>query len=360
MRNSLTRREFQRAMLAMAAAASARPAFAEAGNKVSIVLPSATLLPYHGFIFLGIPAGFYQQLGVQAEYLTINGSAAALQLVASGTAQFAHMGLAALVAAKKSQPTLPVRAVFLQDLTPIYSIGIPEASELKGPADLKGKRIGVLNLASGAVPWMKAYLAEVGVADGSYEILSIGSGAQAYAIMKAGRVDAICFSTGLSAALEILGAKLKYHTRAEPSGVIVANENFIKDNRDVAIKTLQGIILSQTFMEVNPEASVRYYWQLVGKPKGIAEADALRDGEIYIDRTAEMWKDYKDSKPWGLMSDATWTNLLEFKPFAASFHSDADLKKFVSTLYTDELIDGANKVDLSIAINAAKAQPGAR
>jgi NitT/TauT family transport system substrate-binding protein len=170
----LTRRQFQLAMLAAAAAASSGPAFA-AGDKVSLILPSATLLPYHGFIFLGIPAGFYKKLGVDAEYLTINGSAAALQLVAAGTAQFAHMGLAALVAAKKTQPTLPVRAVFLQDLTPIYSIGIPEPSDLKGPADLKGKRIGVLNLASGAVPWMKAYLAEAGLPESSYEIASMRS-----------------------------------------------------------------------------------------------------------------------------------------------------------------------------------------
>jgi hypothetical protein len=140
----------------------------------------------------------------------------------------------------------------------------------------------------------------------------------------------------------------------------VANESFIKQKPDVATKVLQGIILSQTFMEVNPQASVRYYWDLVGKPKGISESDAMRDGEIYINRTAEMWKNYKDARPWGRMSDSTWTNLLEFKPVATTFHSPADEAKFVSSLYTNELIDGANKVDLSIAINAAKALPGAR
>ncbi len=215
-------------------------------------------------------------------------------------------------------------------------------------------------MASGAVPWMKAYLAEDGLPDKSYEVLAIGSGAQAYSIMKAGHVDAVCFSTGLNAALEILGADLKYYTRQEPSGVIVANEKFIKEKPDIAIKTLQGIILSQTFMEVNPQASVRYYWELAGKPKGLSEDEALRHGEIYIKRAAEMWKSYKDPRPWGLMSDLTWTDLLEFKPIAAAFSSAGDLNTFVSSLYTNELIEGANKVDLSIAINAAHALPGAK
>jgi NitT/TauT family transport system substrate-binding protein len=207
---------------------------------------------------------------------------------------------------------------------------------------------------------MKAYLAEIGLPDKSYEVLAIGSGAQAYSIMKAGQVDAVCFSTGLAAALEILGANLKYYTRQEASGVIVGNDKFIKEKPDAATKALQGIILSQTFMEVNPQASVRYYWELAGKPKGLSEEEALRDGEIYIKRTAEMWKSYKDPKPWGLMSDRTWTDLMEFKPIAATFPSEADLKNFVSSLYTNELIEGANKVDLSIAINAAKALPGAK
>ncbi|WP_172331061.1 ABC transporter substrate-binding protein [Mangrovicoccus sp. HB161399] len=323
-------------------------------DDVTFALPSSTVLPYHGFIFLGIPAGFYEDLGLDADVERIQGSAAAVQLVASGDVDMAHIGLSALIAAKKSQPDLPVKAVFLQDIAPIYSIAIPKGTGISSPADLKGKKLGVLSLSSGAVPWAKAYLAKEGLSEDDYEIVAIGSGAQAYSLLKSGEVDAISFSRGLSAALEILGADFEYYAPDEPSGVIVANTDFLAEHPDIATRALEGVVLNQTFMEINPEAATRYFWDYVSKPAGISEEEALKQGVTYITRTAAIWKDYQDtSRDWGRMTDGTWTGLMEFGPIAASFDNEDALGDFVASLYTNELIDGVNEVDLSIAEKAA-------
>lgn len=340
------------AVLAASLIASAAPA-ADL-DEVSIALPSSTVLPYHGFIFLGVPAGFYEELGLEADVMTIQGSAAALQLVASGDADMAHMGLSALINAKLKQPDLPVKAVFLQDVAPIYSIAIPQDTGISGPEGLKGKRIGVLSMSSGAVTWSRAYMSKLGLTPEDYEIVAIGSGAQAYSLLQSGDVDAISFSRGLSAALEILGAKFDYYAPQEPSGVIVANTEFLSENPDVAARALEGIVLNQTFMEINPEKATRYYWDFTTKPAGLSEEEALSQGETYINRTADIWKDYEDtSTKWGEMSDETWTGLMEFGSVAENFSDEEALNAFVTSLYTNELIAEVNTVDLSIATKAA-------
>ncbi|MER5173690.1 ABC transporter substrate-binding protein [Thioclava sp. GXIMD2076] len=352
MNHSFTRTLQAGALLVASLAASMGQA-AELDD-VSIALPSSTVLPYHGFVFLGVPAGFYEKLGLDADVMTIQGSAAALQLVASGDADMGYMGLSALINAKLKQPDLPVEAVFLQDIAPVYSVAIPKGTGISGPEGLKGKRIGVLSMSSGAVTWVKAYMSKLGVAPDQYEIVAIGSGAQAYSLLKSGDVDAISFSRGLSAALEILGASFDYYAPPEPSGVIVANTKFLKEHPDVAARTLEGVVLNQTFMEINPEKATRYFWDFTSKPAGISEEEALKQGEIYINRTAEIWKDYKDSSTkWGEMSDSTWTGLMEFASVAEQFSDKAKLDAFVKSLYTDELIDQVNTVDLSIATKAA-------
>ncbi len=330
---------------------------ADAPGKLTISVPSGTVLPYHGFLFLGVPLGFYKELGLpNVDIVSIDGSSAALQLLASGDAQVGHVGLSAFLAAKANQPDLPVTAVFLQDIKGIYSIGVPQDSAIHEVSDLKGKRIGVLDFASGAVPWVKDFLQAHGVGEKDVEILPVGAGAQAAAALRGHLVDAVSLSTGLSASVESLGFPMRYFTKDEPSGIIAANSKFLAQHRNMVIEALKGIVLNQTFMEINPEASVREYWKMYGRPKGPSEAQAMTQGKLYVVRLSEIWKDYRDTKRrWGDMNDATWTDLAQFKPIKDKLGSDEKVKAFLKDLYTNDLIKDVNTVDLSPAIKAAKA-----
>ena len=51
---------------------------AQAMPKVRIWGASATIEAYHGFLFLGMPLGFYREQGIDAEFGTAAGSAATL------------------------------------------------------------------------------------------------------------------------------------------------------------------------------------------------------------------------------------------------------------------------------------------
>src|SRR5690348_8950808 len=129
---TMTRRTALRFLTAAPfAAAAARTGAATAAEltKIKIVGAAAVARPDLAFMFAGIPLGFYKQLGIDADFFTVGGSAQSIQLVATDQAQLGHAGMQELMAAKQKQPSLPVRAVYLQDIGAGYEIVVPE----KGP-----------------------------------------------------------------------------------------------------------------------------------------------------------------------------------------------------------------------------------
>ena len=306
-------------------------AFGQTLTRIKFVGAAAVARPDQGFMFLGITTGFYKDLGIDGDFFTTAGSGSVIQLIATNQAQLGHCGMQELMGAKLKNPTLPVRAVFLQEVGAGYEIVVPRSGSIQSIAELKGKRIGVMSLASGAVPFV--------------ELLPVGTGAQALAALQSGRVDALSLFRGQHAALETLGIEFRYFTVPYPSSVMIANETFLKNNRSALVRALQGVVLSQVFMRANPQAAVRSFWQINGRPKE-DEAKALQDGVHLIERAAELWKKPDDSRKWGLMTDQDWTQLARFSAIDIT-------PEQVSALYTDELIEEINKVDINVALNAA-------
>jgi NitT/TauT family transport system substrate-binding protein len=320
---------------------------AQALTKMKIVGAAAVSRPDQGFMFAGIPLGFYNQLGIEGDFFTVGGTAQVIQLVATNQAQLGHAGMQELMAAKKEQPNLPVRAVYLQEVGAGYEVVVPAKSPIQNMGELKGKRIGVMTLASGAVPFVKSMLKNANVQESQVEILPVGTGAQALAALQAQRVDALSLFRGQHAAIENMGIEFRYFTVPYASSVMITNENYLKSNRDAVMRGLQGVVLNSLYMIANPEGAVRQYWKIAGAPKG-DEAKALQDGVHLIKRSVELWKQPNDSRKWGAMSDAEWLNLAKFSGIDIS-------PQQIQALYTAELIDDVNKVDPQIALRAARA-----
>jgi NitT/TauT family transport system substrate-binding protein len=349
MTDMISRRTLVRALTAapLAATAASRLAWAQALAKVKIVGAAAVNRPDLAFMYAGIPLGFYKDLGIDGDFFTVGGSAQVIQLIATNQAQLGHAGMQELMAAKKEQPNLPVRAVYLQDVGAGYEIVVPSKGPIKDMTELKGKRIGVMTLASGAVPFVKAMLHNANVKDSDVEILPVGTGAQALAALQAQRVDALSLFRGQHAAIENLGIEFRYFTVPYASSVLIVNENYLKANRETVVHALQGIVLNSIYTLTNPEGAVRQYWKVSGAPKG-DEAKALHDGVHLIQRAVELWKKPDDGRKWGMMTDKQWLDLANFSGIAIT-------PQQVQALYTSDLIDEVNKVDPQIALRAARA-----
>lgn len=325
---------------------------AQAAPKVKLWGASATVDAYHGFLFLGNPLGFYKEQGVEVEFGTAAGSAATLQLIAAGQVQMGYIGMDVLILAKAKNPDLPVTAIYLQDIGNIYEIVVPEESDIKTVADLKDKNIGLANLASGAIPSLRATLAEAKLnPDSSVGMIPVGNGAQAAAALRAGRVQALSLFRAQHALIETLGFKFRYFTRAAPSAIIAVNTNFLRDNPDAVARTLRSIVMASTFAQANPQATVREFWKLFGKPQGLSDDEAMKRSTHVLSSTAKLWKDHKDTATkWGDMTAAQWDGMQQFLVAQKLLEKPGP----TAALFSTALIDRVNQVDLAPVLRRAE------
>ncbi len=351
----LSRRGIGRIGLAGAAAAFgvAGAARAQAMPKVRIWGASATIEAYHGFLFLGIPLGFYREQGVDAEFGTAAGSAATLQLVATNQAQIGYVGMEVMILAKQRNPTLPVQAVYLQDRGNIYEIVVPEDSGIRGIADLKGKAIGVANLASGAIPSLRAMLADAGLnPQTDVQLLPVGNGAAAAAALRANRVQALSLFRAQHAVIETLGVKLRYFQRDQPSAVLISNTSFMRENPNAVVGALRSVVAGSIFAQLAPQATVREHWKMFSRPTGISEEEAMARATHVLTRSAELWRRWDDSAtPWGGMTRAQWDSTQAFMVGQGLMPAAVDS----ASLFTSEFLDRVNAMDTAPIVQRARA-----
>lgn len=345
---STTRRSF----LHMALATSVIPAFPGLIGRASAQdLPLARMAgaapvirPDHAWQFLGIPMGYYNQLGFRGEYLPTAGSAAALQLALAGEVEVANCGFLELIAAKTRQPDLPVHMYYSQERLSSYEMIVPADSAITDLKQLAGKNVGVPSLASGALPFARGLLRNAGVDPDQVNFLAVGVGAQALAALDGGEVEAISIFVGSIAAMEMMGRSFRSFTAPIAGGGMVMTDKFVRENRDLAVAIYRGFILNQRIMQQYPEATVRAYWKEYGQPAGDA-AKEMASGVHFVERTSAVFQKADDPQPWGRYTDAEWTTIKSF--FGGAEGAIPDNAQ-LSDYFSDELVEDGNQVDLGL------------
>ena len=144
---SLSRRSFLELWAAATVTWSGR-ALCQTLPTVRIIGAAPVIRPDLAYLFLGIPLGYYERLGFRGEFATIGGSAAAIQLLLSGSGDIASVGFLELIAAKQKQPDLPITCVFMQEVVSSYQVVVLPESSIKDMRQFEVKTMGVANLAS--------------------------------------------------------------------------------------------------------------------------------------------------------------------------------------------------------------------
>ncbi|HYG85524.1 MAG TPA: ABC transporter substrate-binding protein [Azospirillum sp.] len=306
-----------------------------------------------------VPAalGFWKESGLDVQVNPVNGSTLATQLVAAGTAQFAMPTVEPVIGAR--QQGGKIIAVYNHTREPIYTIAVPANSSITQLAQLKGKRIGVLSLSSGAVPFAKAMLAGAGL-DPERDVswLPIGIGSQAAQAVQNNQVDALGYWDWGYAVLENAGLSFRHFTTEETkdllSLMIIGNEDFVKANPDVAMKLAQGIAKATLFTINNPEAAVRIHWEHYpqSKPTGVPEEVALKQAVHVLSARLEKYRiDRRAIPKWGAFTEAEWRESQDFLLKSGIASKSMDVK----TYYTDQFIDKINDFDQAAIVAKAKA-----
>lgn len=305
-----------------------------------------------------VPAalGFWKEAGLDVQVTPVNGSTLATQLVAAGTAQFAMPTVEPVIAAK--QQGGKVIAVYNHTREPIYTIAVPTGSSITKLDQLKGKRIGVLSLSSGAVPFAKAMLGGAGL-DPERDVswLPIGIGPQAVQAVQSKQVDAIGYWDWGYAVMENAGLSFRHFTSADTSNLlslmIIGNEDYVKANPDVVVKLAQGIAKATLFTINNPEAAVRIHWQHYpqSKPAGVPEDVALKQAvHVLSARLAKYSVEQREIPKWGAFTEKEWKESQDFLMKSGIASTPMDVQAY----YTNQFIDQINNFDKAAIVEKAK------
>jgi NitT/TauT family transport system substrate-binding protein len=306
--------------LGLLLAASGGGGAVEAGERapktVRFVRGSLSNSPVYGpYNSIPIGLGYYGDEGLDVTFSVAAGSLATIQQLAAGHGDVGIPSPEAVLIAR--QPDKNIRLVHFYNYNRhnIYTVVVSETSPVRAWADLRGKTLGVSNIASIGTALAKASLRSFGVdPDKDVAFVAVGQGGQAMAALKAGKVDGLALWELEYAAME--GAGLKLRRLVNPafakffSNGIVAREEFLQGNPDAIAGLGRAVAKATVFAMENPEAAVRIHWKVYpdAKPKGLDEAMALKDSVFLLKEALKIF-DFKVGdgvRKWGAWDPEEW------------------------------------------------------
>lgn len=231
--------------------------------KVTLVLGQTTAAANEAFnVFVPLRMGYFKEEGIELEYQTSQGGTQAMQLVSAGQAD---LGLASvpgvLLAREKGIP-----AVAVYDYLPGHATALATLRDgpIKQPTDLKGKKIGVVSMASTRTFDGKAMVRAAGLdPDKDVEWLPVGFGAQAAGALTRGDVAALALWDATYVDIQNEGVNLKFFTFPFQKDLIgfvyFTTDPQLKQRREDLIKFFRATTKGTIFALTSPDAATCAY-----------------------------------------------------------------------------------------------------
>jgi NitT/TauT family transport system substrate-binding protein len=292
-------------------------------------------------------AGFFKDEGLQVEVRYSTGGPQATQITASGGADIAQA---------TQEPSIEgydkgIRGkIFYTEFTRlIYHMAVPADSAIQSIADLKGKTIGVSNMASASLIVARSALRYYKIPVEADTFRPVGLGAGAVAVLRSGQVQALSMWTAAYASMmrADISFRFLYHpTMAEiGSGGFFVTDKVLTEKRDALIRFGRAEAKATIFFLENPEATLRLYWKSnpAGKSSGTDE-EALRRGlaEMRLLHTLYSTEKHTD-KSYGL------ADLSGIQKYIDMFHDEGVIPRSfpASEVVTNDLVGPINNFDLA-------------
>jgi len=264
---SFTRRE----VLKMAGAAGVMgmaPAIVRAQKlektKVQIAVGGKALIYYLPLTIAEV-RGYFKDEGLDVSIADFAGGSKALQAVVGGSADVVSGAFEHTLAMQAKGQAY--RAFVLQGRAPMIGVGVSKKNipGYKGPADLKGKKIGVTAPGSSTNMVVSFFLAKHGLKASDVSIIGVGAGAGAVTALRSGQIDAISNTDPVVSMLEMPG-----------DIQVIVDTRTLKDTQDIFGGNMPAgcLYAPQSFVEANPNTVQALTNAMVRADKWIQKAGA--------------------------------------------------------------------------------------
>ncbi len=281
--------------------------------------------------YAAMDQGFFEAEGLTVEHVSVQGTAAAIQAVSSGQSHVAA-GSSTSGLELNNQGS-PVK-FFYRHTGGIFDLFVPEDSDIKTAADLKGAVIGIEERGSADEAIAIAVLESAGLTEADVTILPIGNGGQAVAGFERGDIDAYANNIIDAAILNQAG----YNVRSlAPPEVRDGNglafyglASWVGENGDKLKAFVRGMQAGYEWAIAHPEETVALEQKF--NPEGALDTkltEALRDQLFKATEPADA------SKPVGYIPEETIQRWVDEMAGNGLIDPVADL----SAIYTNEFIE---------------------
>ncbi|MBS0220039.1 MAG: ABC transporter substrate-binding protein [Proteobacteria bacterium] len=310
--------------------------------QVGSQVPSVSTL----LLYVAEKAGFLAKEDLDFDVRYTANAPTAMQLVAAGNADVGVLTVEPLILGYDKG--LRGKMFYVHQRPLNYYIAVPESSQVRSLADLKGKNIGVSNLGSAAVPVVKSMMRTVGAEAGrDYTLVPVGVLDQAAAALKSDRVAAVALWESQYAAFARIGVPFRYfhHPTLGDFGNngFAASDRTIKNKPDALCSLGRSLTKAIIFVRENPAAALKIYWSVnpgaheAGDPAA-AEAKGMRE----IDYIVKGYRTYTDGQ-----KDFGEVDRAGLEKYMQMYKNEGALKEVppVDDLVTDQFVKCSNEVD---------------
>jgi NitT/TauT family transport system substrate-binding protein len=327
--------------LAAGAAQAQTKLIMQAGSAV----PSAVYIP----LYIAQQVGFFKDEGLEVEARYVTGGPVAAQLAARGDADIAHIVFDPVVLGYDQG--LRGRFFYQTYTRLMYFVAVPPESPIKAAADLRGTKVGVVNLGSAAVTVTKSMATLAGMPADSVTFIPTGIGPQALAALTSKQVDALALWDAVYATYEASGHHLRYlyhpTLKDNGNGGFFASEKTIAEKRKALEGFSRAIAKATVFLMENPAAAVHIYWKVNPNAKiGKDEAEAMAQSRTEMKFVSQAFDvSRRPGQRFGALDDKQVQGLIDL------LVEDGTLKKPVpaQAIITQDFVPAANDFDVQKA-----------
>ncbi len=241
---------------ALAATLAATGAHAESTLRVGFCARtvSAAAAPFA----IATKMGWFTQAGFRVELVPLPGSTDCVKSVATRDIDYSLPSIEPLAILRPQG--IKIKNYYTAYQGNVYGIAVPAGSAIKRFEDLKGKRVGVISMASAGVIIARALAANHGMdPDRDISIVVAGEAGQTAALVRSGEVDALSQFDTQYALIDNAGVKMRWLDNREiekfPSNGFIAFEETLKTKRADAVALAQGYAKGTVFALANPAAA---------------------------------------------------------------------------------------------------------
>lgn len=330
-------------------------------KKVTIAVGSQVVNVTYPWLMMPIALGFWKQEGYDVNVIGVSGSAQGLQQMTAGGIQFAQLNSTGLIQANTDN-NVPVRGVMGNGVID-WGLTVDAAGPIKDVKDLKGKRIGIVSLATGGVPLLKGMLRQHGLnPDTDVQIVAVGAGAPALDALRNDRVQALMFWGSAITGFENAGAKLRVFQSPEwrnlPDFTLSTMQKTIDSDPAMVEAIVRGAAKATLYAQTNPECVRKLHWQNFPstKPTGADEATLEKwDTALLAEQLRTMSDAYKmnGGKLIGAMDVASYGRFQDFMRDEKLITKTLPAQTFV--INKPGFFEAVNRFDHAAVVAAAKA-----